>query len=150
MIAPSTHFRLHYLGSKIFQTYLLMILGIFQQNNIFIDKNVLFPCQHKIREYYPIREKHTDKIAILVMMKIATTFTVRLVYRHGWFCSWSMLTFVLLFFSFFFFYAKCHNLCRGPSGIVNDRYRVRFSRLNLDRHQAGLRVLNTLHFGYRN
>ena len=23
-------------------------------------------------------------------------------------------------------------------------------RFNLDRHQAGLRVLNTLHFGYRN
>ena len=53
-----------------------MILGIFRRNNIFIDENVLFPCQHKIREYYPIREKH-DKFAILVM-KSATTFTVRL------------------------------------------------------------------------
>ena len=57
-----------------------MILGIFRRNNIFIDENVLFPCQHKIREYYPIREKHY-KFAFLVM-KTATTFTVRLAYRH--------------------------------------------------------------------
>ena len=57
-----------------------MIRGIFRRNNIFIDENVLFPCQHKIREYYSIWDKH-NKFAILVM-KIATTFTVRLAYRH--------------------------------------------------------------------
>ena len=57
-----------------------MILGIFRRNNIFIDEIVLFPCQHKIREKYPIREKH-NKFAILVM-ELATTFTVRLAYRH--------------------------------------------------------------------
>ena len=47
-----------------------MILGIFRRNNIFI--NVLLPCQHKIIEYYPIREKN-NKFAILVM-KLPTTF----------------------------------------------------------------------------
>ena len=56
-----------------------MIFGIFRRNNIFIDENVLSQCQHKIREYYPIREKH-NKFAILVM-KIAT-FTVRLAYNN--------------------------------------------------------------------
>ena len=57
-----------------------MILGIFRRSNIFIDEKVLFPCHYKIREYYSIREKH-NKFAILVL-KLATTFTVRLAYRH--------------------------------------------------------------------
>ena len=57
-----------------------MILGIFRRNNIFIDEIVPFPCQLKIREYYPIREKR-NKFAISDM-ELATTFTVRLAYRH--------------------------------------------------------------------
>ena len=95
--APSTHFRLHYLGSQIYRRTYRWFLGIFRQSNIFIDKNVLFPCQHKIREYYPILEKQNRYFSYL-MMKIATTFTVRLVYRHGWFSSWSMLTCTCYFF----------------------------------------------------
>ena len=63
-------------------------------------ENVLFPCQHKIREYYPIRDKH-NKFAILVM-KLATTITVILAFRHyridGWFSSWLMLTCTCYFF----------------------------------------------------
>ena len=85
MTAPSKHFHLRHLGSKMFR--------IFRRNNIFIDEIVLFPCQHKIREYYPIREKH-NKFAILVI-KLATALTVRLAYIteiHCWFSSWSMLT----------------------------------------------------------
>ena len=69
-----------------------MILGIFRQNNIFIDKIVLFPCQHKIREYYPIQNRYFS------YDKNCNNIYLCLVYRHGWFSSWSMLTCTWFFF----------------------------------------------------
>ena len=56
-----------------------MILGIFRRKKkFFIDENVFFSMSN---HDYSIREKH-NKLAILVVMIIATTFTVCLAYRH--------------------------------------------------------------------